>query len=93
MPQTTTPKPRSLPKAERELRELLGENIRRARDEAELTQEQLAERLGVETGVISKWERGRRMPRADAFMAMAELFGHEHDLGWFYQEARDGGPE
>ena len=36
----------------------IGENIRRLRRERELTQETLAEFLGVTFQSVSKWERG-----------------------------------
>lgn len=37
---------------------LLAENIRRLRRDRHLTQEQLAEVLGVAVGTVSKWESG-----------------------------------
>ena len=40
----------------------LGENIRNLREEAQLTQQQLAERLYVSRQTISRWESGTRCP-------------------------------
>ena len=40
----------------------LGENIRKLREEAQLTQQQLAERLYVSRQTISRWESGTRCP-------------------------------
>ena len=37
---------------------LLAENIRKYRREKKLTQEQLAEVMGVTVGAVSKWESG-----------------------------------
>ena len=37
---------------------LLAENIRKYRREKKLTQEQLAEVMGVTVGAVSKWENG-----------------------------------
>ncbi len=36
----------------------IGENIRKYRKELSLTQEQLAEAVGVTIGAVSKWESG-----------------------------------
>ena len=40
----------------------LAENIRNYRKDLGFTQEQLAERLGVTLGAVSKWERGSSEP-------------------------------
>ena len=40
----------------------IGGYIARKRKEQNLTQEQLAEQLGVSNKTISKWENGKRMP-------------------------------
>ena len=52
----------------------LAENIRSYRKGLELTQEQLAERLGVTLGAVSKWERGSSEPDLSYIMDLAELF-------------------
>lgn len=36
----------------------IGQFIKKCRKEQELTQEQLAEKLGVSKNAVSKWERG-----------------------------------
>ncbi len=41
---------------------LIGQYITRKRKEKNLTQEQLAEKLGVSNKTISKWENGKCMP-------------------------------
>lgn len=41
-----------------------GQRIRRLREGARLTQEQLGERLGVTATAVSHWERGRSQPPA-----------------------------
>ena len=43
----------------------LGANIRRLRKEAGLTQEQLAEAMGVTTGAVYKWEAGKASPELE----------------------------
>ncbi|MBQ8275331.1 MAG: helix-turn-helix transcriptional regulator, partial [Clostridia bacterium] len=40
----------------------IGENIRRYRREKSLSQEMLAERLGVSFQAVSKWERNETYP-------------------------------
>ena len=40
----------------------IGSYIARKRREQNLTQEQLAERLGVSNTTVSKWENGKCMP-------------------------------
>ncbi len=54
----------------------LAENIRSCRKRLGLTQEQLAERLGITLGTVSKWERGNSEPELSYIMDLAELF-HE----------------
>lgn len=52
----------------------LAENIRSYRKGMDLTQEQLAERLGLTLGTVSKWERGTSEPALPYLMGLAELF-------------------
>ena len=52
----------------------LGERIYRFRTDRNLTQEQLAERLGVTRQSISKWEGDLVKPEIEKLKAMAKLF-------------------
>lgn len=52
----------------------LSDNIKRNRKELDMTQEQLAEAMGVTVGAVSKWESGSTTPDIDLLMAMADLF-------------------
>lgn len=52
----------------------LADNIRRYRKENHMTQDALAERLGITLGTISKWERGTSEPDLDYLMKLAEIF-------------------
>ena len=52
----------------------LAENIKRLRKERKLTQEQLAEVLGVTVGAVYKWEAGLCMPEIRLIMEMADFF-------------------
>ena len=53
----------------------LGENIALYRRTAGLTQELLADRLGVTAQAVSKWERQISCPDIALLPAMADLFG------------------
>ena len=53
---------------------LLAKNIRVYRKSLGLTQEQLAERLGITLGTVSKWERGSSEPDLSYIMDLAECF-------------------
>lgn len=50
----------------------LGENLRAVRTEKELTQEQVAERSGVQAGEISRIERGQRDPQVSTLLKLAK---------------------
>lgn len=64
----------------------LGKNIRKRRKNAGLTQEQLAEVLGVTTGAVYKWESGRAVPELEMLVDIAEFFETSVDAlldyGW-----------
>lgn len=52
----------------------LSDNISRLRKEHGMTQEQLAEALGVTFAAVSKWERGVSTPELNLIAEMADLF-------------------
>ncbi len=51
-----------------------GQIITALRRKANLTQEQLAEKLYVSRDLVSKWETGRRRPDYQTVLRLAELF-------------------
>ena len=53
----------------------IGGYIARKRKEQNLTQEQLAQQLGVSNKTISKWENGTTTPDAEMLQKYSELFG------------------
>lgn len=53
-----------------------GTEIRRARERANLTQEELAERVGVSLRTVGNWERGSSVPRSREGMIRAVLGDH-----------------
>jgi transcriptional regulator with XRE-family HTH domain len=77
---------RRRPSADQFVRELVGRNVTRARQEAGLSQRQLADSVGTVRTQVSLWENGRRQPSAHFLIAIAGATGHADDLGWFYNE-------
>ena len=53
----------------------IGNRIRKFRYKASLTQEQLAEKLGVSAQAVSKWENSAAMPDIVLLPELAEIFG------------------
>lgn len=53
---------------------MIGENIQKLRRDARLSQEELAEKIGVSRQTVAKWENGTTVPDINSCMAMAELF-------------------
>jgi len=49
--------------------------IRKKREAKGLTQDQLADALGVDQTAVSQWERGVTLPRADKLPELAKLLG------------------
>ncbi len=58
----------------------LAENIRFYRKQRELTQEQLAEAMGVTVGAVHKWETKLATPELNLIMEMADFFGITVDV-------------
>lgn len=53
----------------------LGKKIRQLRFKAGLTQEQLADKLGISAQSVSKWENAAAMPDITTLPLLAEIFG------------------
>lgn len=51
------------------------QRVRSAREKLDLTQEDVAQKLGVTASAVSTWEAGRARPRLDKLTQLAELFG------------------
>lgn len=58
----------------------LSDNIRSFRKQRSLTQEQLAEVLGVTTGAVYKWEAGLSIPDLSLIVEMADFFDTSMDV-------------
>lgn len=57
------------------VRRTLGEVIKAHRQRCQMTQEFVAESLGVSRQAVSKWEMGTSEPSTSNLMALAQLFG------------------
>ena len=55
----------------------LGEMLKERRTAAKMTQEFVAETIGVSRQAVSKWESGRSDPSTTNLIALAKLFGIE----------------
>ena len=53
----------------------LGEALREHRTRCQMTQEFVAESVGVSRQAVSKWERGDSDPSTSNLLALADLFG------------------
>ena len=53
----------------------LGETLKRRRTACKMTQEFVAEALGVSRQAVSKWESGQSDPSTTNLLALAKLFG------------------
>ncbi len=51
---------------------MLGSNIKKIRNNRKLTQNQLAQRIGVSKQTISNWENNNQKPELDTFVALAK---------------------
>lgn len=53
----------------------IGYFLKELREEKEITQEKLAEILGVSNRTVSRWENGRNMPDLSTLVQLTELYG------------------
>lgn len=58
-----------------EIRKSLGEALKEHRTRCQMTQEFVAEHLGVSRQAVSKWENGTSDPSTSNLLALAKLYG------------------
>jgi transcriptional regulator with XRE-family HTH domain len=58
-----------------EIRKSLGEALKEHRIRCKMTQEFVAEHLGVSRQAVSKWENGTSDPSTSNLLALAKLYG------------------
>lgn len=63
----------------------LSENIKKFRRERRMTQEQLAEAMGVSVSAVHKWETGQSVPEIGLILELADLFRTSTDVLLGYQ--------
>ena len=64
----------------------IGQIIREYRKKNELTQEEMANRLGVTAPAVNKWENGNSMPDITLLAQIARLLGISLDTLLSFQE-------
>ena len=57
----------------------LSDNLKIIRKENNLSQEQLAEKLGVSRQAVSKWESGQSYPEMDKVLLICKMFNYNID--------------
>ena len=79
------------PNISREQLNTIGDRLRTIRDAHDLTQEGLAEVLGVQRETIGQWERGVTLPSASSLLTLSELYHVDVDylLGRIDQKTHD----
>lgn len=73
---------------EADILKIIGENTRKYRRRASLTQAELAERVGVGTAFISRVERGQKRMRIETMLMLASALNISVDL-LLYRENED----
>ncbi len=58
---------------------MISARINELRKENNLTQKQLAEKVGCNQSMIARWEKGECEPTAGAILKLAEVFGCSTD--------------
>ncbi|MDR1942146.1 MAG: helix-turn-helix domain-containing protein [Endomicrobium sp.] len=66
----------------------VGKKIKAAMQEVELTQKQLAKKIGSAQEVISRWINGEAIPKIDSLEKIAEATGK--DVSYFISSERHG---
>lgn len=73
---------------DKELLGIIGENVKKYREKANLTQADLAEKVGIGTASVSRIERGEKRMKMETLRAFADALDISVGL-LFYQENKD----
>lgn len=65
--------------SEKELNEIFARRLKYYMDKYDMSQTELAKRIGVGTSTISHWCRAERTPRSDALEKLCEVFNCKSD--------------
>lgn len=66
------------------------EELIKARRHRGITQEQLAEKMGVTQGVVSRWESGKYSPKLETIAAAAQALDYRVDIRFVRERKRSG---
>ncbi|MCB9943477.1 MAG: helix-turn-helix transcriptional regulator [Geminicoccaceae bacterium] len=80
-----------LPERSADLVLVVGERLAATRRALELTQEQLAEQVGVSRGALGNWEQGTRLPDPATMLRLRQRYGVT--LDWIYGGDPSGLPQ
>lgn len=72
----------------RQIKQIIGQNIRARRDELGFSRAKVAQEMGIEPILIYKWERGQHRPADHNLTAIAGILGRE--VVWFYTDHNNG---
>lgn len=61
---------------------IFGDNIKRLRKNKGLTQQQIADEIGINRGSYSNWEKGKREPSFENLVKLGDLF--DVSLDWLF---------
>lgn len=70
--------------AQRQIKQIVGENIRALRAEKRLTRRAFGDVAGIDAMSIYKWERGLHRPSDKSLAVLAASFDRE--MAWFYTD-------
>lgn len=70
------------------LKVIIGQNIKAAREARSMTQRDLAGLLDTDTMLVSKWERGKHSPSDTNLQALSQALGC--DVAWFFTDRTNG---
>jgi transcriptional regulator with XRE-family HTH domain len=73
--------------------ESMGQRFQRLREEARMTQAELADRAGIPVGTLRNWEQGIRVPRFDHAIQVAQALGVSLDVLAGLEEAPTEAPK
>ena len=75
------------------MNDVIGANIARLRKEKNMTQDQLANLMGISFQAVSKWENGLSSPDVSSFPMLADVFGVTIDELFGREAARREAPD
>ena len=56
------------------LKKKLSENLRKLREEKDISRSELSQRLGIDNGAYERWERGESLPSIPLIVKLADYY-------------------